>query len=124
MASGVSHNAIFVDNDGKLSSQTITTPYVPSAKQTLIQVKYSAINPADIRHVFMGLYKTSSVTGYEWTGTVITPGEQSNFTTGQELFGASMPAFDGNPRPISSGSHQNFLLAEQLVRNLPRSDIR
>lgn len=115
MTSNISHKAIFIHDDGKVSAERITTPYVPSGAQTLIQVKYSAINPADIRHAFMGLYKKSSVAGYEWVGTVVAPGEQSPYTAGQELFGLSMPGFEGTPRALSSGAHQDFLLAERSV---------
>lgn len=113
MASNNSHKAIFVHDDGKLSIETITTPYKPSGEQNLVQVKYSAINPADIRHAFMGLYKTSSVAGYEWFGTVIEPGEKSPFKVGQELFGLSTPFQEGDARPYSSGAHQDFILAEK-----------
>lgn len=115
MGSITSHKAIFIHDDGKLSIENITTPYKPSRDQTLVQVKYSAINPADIRHAFMGIYKTSSVAGYEWVGTVIEPGEQSPFTVNQELFGLSMPAFNGGARAYSSGAHQDYILAERCA---------
>lgn len=106
------HCAIFAHKDGTLSAETVDTPYTPSGLQSLVRVKYSGINPADIRHIYMGLYDKSSVTGLEWVGTVINTGKESSFSVGLELFGVSMPGF-GIPRPLCSGAHQDFLLAER-----------
>jgi hypothetical protein len=41
----------------------ITETYVATGAQSLISVKYSAINPADLRHYYMGFH--SYVAGYE-----------------------------------------------------------
>ena len=108
------HNeGIFTHNDGSVTAESISEVYQPSGSQALIKVKFSAVNPADIRHAYMGMYKTSSVTGYEWLGTVIKKGSDCSFEIGEEVFGISMPAFSGSPRALSSGAHQDFMLAER-----------
>lgn len=106
------NRGIFVHDDGRISAEAITTAYTPSTKQALIRVEHSAINPADIRHAYMGLYKTSSVAGYEWLGTVVEAGKETSYAVGQRLFGMTAPDFAGGPRSISSGAHQDFLLTE------------
>ena len=101
-------NAIFVGPEGELIVKQIEETYTPKGTQSLVQVTFSAINPADIRHSYMGYY--GSVAGYEWTGTVRGIGEESPFSLGQKLFGISMPE---PRRPISAGAHQDYLLAEK-----------
>lgn len=87
--------------------QQIEETYKPNGSQSLVKVTYSAIDPADIKHAYMGL--CGSVAGYEWTGTVQLVGDDSPFSVGQNLFGLTMP---GAQRPISAGAHQDYLLAE------------
>ena len=101
-------NAIFLEAAGELVVRQVEQNYVPGASQALIKVEYSAINPADIRHAFMGLY--GSVAGYEWVGTVIEKGAKSSFKDGQKLFGFTLP---GTKRPQSVGAHQNYLLTDE-----------
>lgn len=99
--------AIFLEPEGRLSIQDIDEIYEPSGSQSLVKVRYSAINPADIRHSFMGLH--GSVTGYEFAGDVIKVGPESPFQDGQVVFGMSRVAA-GKPKHV--GSHQDYLLAE------------
>lgn len=101
-------NAIFIGPDGDLTVKQIAERYKPEGSESLVQVQYSAINPADIRHSYMGLH--GSVAGYEWTGTVLEVGSASPFSAGQQLFGVSMA---GPQRPIYLGAHQDYLLAEE-----------
>lgn len=100
-------SAIFLEADGKLSLQKVENQYHPVGSQSLVQVEYSAVNPADVRHAFMGLY--GSVAGYEWIGKVIEVGHESPFSIDQRVFGMTMP---GARRPLSSGAHQDHLIAE------------
>lgn len=100
-------SAIFLEADGKLLLQNIEEKYQPVGSQSLVQVEYSAVNPADVRHSFMGLY--GSVAGYEWVGKVVEVGEESPFSIGQRVFGMTMP---GAQRPRSTGAHQDYLIAE------------
>jgi NADPH:quinone reductase-like Zn-dependent oxidoreductase len=99
--------AIFLGEHGALSIKNITEGYKPVGDQALIKVKYSAINPADIKHSFMGLF--GSIAGLEWVGIVVEVGDASSFKVGQELFGTSMP---GRGRPMYLGSHQDYIIAD------------
>jgi NADPH:quinone reductase-like Zn-dependent oxidoreductase len=83
--------------------------YVPHGAQSLIQVKYSAINPADTRHAFMGM--DSFITGYEYIGPVLAVGPDSPYKVGDVLFGVSHWA---DQRDASLGAHQDFMLVEPL----------
>ena len=100
--------AVFLGPNGRLFVGDINERYFPDEKQSLVQVQYSAINPADIRHSYMNLY--GSVAGYEWTGTVIKVGTASPFDVGQSLFGVSMP---GHNRERHLGAHQDYIMTEE-----------
>lgn len=102
--------AVFLGPNGHLSVQRVDETYEPRGDQCLVNVKYSAINPADIRHSYMGLY--GSVAGYEWTGAVVKIGNTSPFAIGQILFGVSLP---GQYRPHYLGAHQDFLITSGYV---------
>lgn len=99
--------AIFLGENGELSIKDITEDYKPVANQALIKVKYSAINPADLKHSFVGL--CGSVAGLEWVGTVIDVGDSTSFKVGEKLFGTAMP---GRQRPLYLGAHQDYLIAD------------
>lgn len=100
MASTLSHKAIYINEQYEPAVKAITTRYVPDANQALIRVKYSAINPADIRHIYMGLHEP--VSGLEWTGTVVEAGDATKLAVGDKAFGITM----------FGGSHQEYLLSE------------
>jgi NADPH:quinone reductase-like Zn-dependent oxidoreductase len=101
------NTALYLDAKATLSVLPNAEVYTPTASQSLIRVKYSAINPADIKHHYMGM--SSHVPGYEWLGTVVSVGPSSPYKPGQTLFGLATP---GNKRPLYAGAHQDFLLAE------------
>ncbi|KFA67860.1 hypothetical protein S40285_08776 [Stachybotrys chlorohalonatus IBT 40285] len=101
--------AIFLGADGHLALEDVTDHYSPTGAQALVKVRYSAVNPADIRHSYMNLY--GSVAGYEFVGEVLEVGPDSRFTKGQVVFGQSMPGYQ---RPKYLGAHQDYLLAEDL----------
>ncbi|KPI37072.1 Protein TOXD [Cyphellophora attinorum] len=102
------NTALYLDAKATLSVLPDAEVYTPTGAQSLIRVKYSAINPADIRHHYMGM--SSHVPGYEWLGTVVSVGPSSPYKPGQNLFGLATP---GNKRPLHAGAHQDFLLAEK-----------
>ncbi|KAL2673728.1 hypothetical protein Neosp_012171 [[Neocosmospora] mangrovei] len=104
------NKAIYLDSQGKHTIRIIEEQYVPTGAQSLVEVKYSAINPADTRHYFMGISEV--VSGYEFAGTVRETGPDSPFKPGQEVFGFSIP---GDRRPLHLGAHQDFLLADNLL---------
>src|SRR6478736_8737085 len=103
------NKAIYMLANGKHEIRTIEEPYIPQKAQSLVEVQYSAINPADTRHSYMDM--SEYVAGYEYTGTVRAVGPESPFTVGQEIFGQSLP-YDHRPNYL--GAHQSFLLAEPL----------
>ncbi|KAI1032529.1 hypothetical protein LB503_012603 [Fusarium chuoi] len=104
------NKAIYMLADGKHEIRTIEEPYTPQKAQSLVEVQYSAINPADTRHSYMNM--SEYVAGYEYTGIVRDVGPESPFTVGQEIFGQSLP-YDHRPNYL--GAHQSFLLAEPLM---------
>lgn len=55
--------AIYLEETGELTVHEITETYTPTDQQSLVSVKYSAINPADLRHYYIGFH--SYVAGYE-----------------------------------------------------------
>lgn len=105
-----SNKAIYLDSQGTHSIRVIKEPYTPQGDQSLVRVQYSAINPADMRHFYMGM--SEFVAGYEFAGTVTEAGPESPFKPGQEVFGFSLP---GDHRPLPRGAHQDYLLAESLM---------
>ncbi|KAI0007251.1 hypothetical protein F4779DRAFT_592815 [Xylariaceae sp. FL0662B] len=111
--------AIYLSPSGDLQVITQTKAYIPTGSQFLVHVKYSAINPADIRHFHMGWH--SFVAGYEWIGTVEAVGPTSPFRPGEAVFGFAKP---GHQRPISVGAHQDYLLTEPwMTYRLPDPEL-
>jgi len=104
------NKAIYQTSEGVHEIRTIQDPYVPKNAQSLVDVQYSGINPADTRHIYMGM--RNYVSGYEFAGTVKQVGPESPFKPGQEVFGVSIPY---NNRPNHLGAHQSFLLAEKFM---------
>ena len=101
---------LYQTSDGNHEIRTIPEPYVPKDAQSLVDVQYSGINPADTRHVYMDM--SNYVAGYEFAGTVKQVGPKSPFKIGQEIFGISIPY---NNRPNYLGAHQSFLLAANFM---------
>ncbi|KIV83754.1 hypothetical protein PV11_05749 [Exophiala sideris] len=99
--------SIFLGENGELSIKDVTEDYKPLGDQALVKVKYSAINPADLKHSYVGL--CGSVAGLEWVGTVVEVGDLSPFKIGQDLFGT---ALFGRQRPLYLGAHQDYLIAD------------
>ncbi|CAI6088580.1 unnamed protein product [Clonostachys chloroleuca] len=59
---------IFLGDNEALSIRDLGDTYKPIGSQALIKVKYSAINPAYLKHFYVGL--GGSITGYDWVGTL------------------------------------------------------
>ncbi|KAM6508340.1 hypothetical protein FALCPG4_018213 [Fusarium falciforme] len=97
---------IYLSTEGPVVRK-ITDKYQPKDSQFLIQVEYSGINPADIKHLTLGFH--SSVAGYDLSGEVISAGPNSKFGVGDKVFGAN-PA--GPNRPLYQGAHQDFVIAD------------
>ncbi|KAJ5320057.1 hypothetical protein N7508_000340 [Penicillium antarcticum] len=105
------HKAIWVDSCDQLSIREIEENYVPQEAETLIQVSFSGINPADLKHgIYMGI--NENVAGYDFSGTVVEAGPGSRFIAGDRVAGLT-PAM--NPRPAKNGAHQQYLIAPDLM---------
>jgi NADPH:quinone reductase-like Zn-dependent oxidoreductase len=102
--------ALYLDESGEIAIRQITETYTPTGAQDLVAVKYSAVNPADLRHYYMGMH--SFVAGYEWMGPVVRAGPESGHKPGDVLFGY---ANYGHQRPLHRGAHQDFILADPLM---------
>ncbi|KAI8951671.1 hypothetical protein F4801DRAFT_543958 [Xylaria longipes] len=99
--------AIFIPASGMPEMITQSASHVPTGTQVLVRVQYSAVNPADRRHFYMGYY--SYVAGYEWLGVVEAAGPSSSFSVGDTLFGLTKL---GHRRPVEFGAHQDLILTE------------
>ncbi|KAH7146828.1 hypothetical protein B0J13DRAFT_524566 [Dactylonectria estremocensis] len=73
---------IYLSTEGP-EIRKITDKYQPQDSQFLVKVEYSGINPADIKHLTLGLH--SSVAGYDLSGEVISAGPSSKFRAGDKV---------------------------------------
>ncbi|KAI0857128.1 hypothetical protein F4860DRAFT_368312 [Xylaria cubensis] len=103
----MNRTAIFIPTSGVPELITQSASYVPTGTQVLVRVKYSAVNPADLRHFYMGMH--SYVAGYEWLGVVEAAGPHASFAIGDTLFGLTEIS---HRRPVELGAHQDLLLTE------------
>ncbi|KXH29419.1 hypothetical protein CSIM01_12807 [Colletotrichum simmondsii] len=107
--------SIWLGDDGKLSQRQVFDMYEPAGADTLVHIKYSGINPADMKHYLMGLH--SFIAGYEFSGIVVNIGPESPFHVGDTVFGMNRPE---HQRPAHLGAHQDFAIAEtQAFFKLP-----
>ncbi|KAH8594255.1 hypothetical protein B0O99DRAFT_687896 [Bisporella sp. PMI_857] len=112
-----SNKAIWISSENELSLQTITDRYDPVGEQILVEVEYSGINPADIKHgLILGLNDYPS--GYEYSGKVIRTGAQAKFSIGDLVLGHNRV---NKKKPIYHGSHQNFLIGEHAISKVPQN---
>lgn len=112
--------AIWLGEHGRLSVKEISDNYEPFEHQALVKISFSAINPADLTHAFVGLF--GSIAGLAWVGSVIQTGAAAPFNVGQDLFGATMP---GRERPVYLGGHQDYIIVDgydDLCFELPQRD--
>lgn len=119
------NTCLFVDNDCKTSVIRNFPLPTPGEDEYLIEVLYSGVNPADIKHA-PGLGVRDVVMGYDFCGRVLdTPKSPPNgaghakFAVG-ELVAGMTPT--GVGRPQKYGSHQEQLAApEDMMFSVPES---
>lgn len=119
------NTCLFVDNDCKTSVIRNFTWPTPGDDEYLIEVLYSGVNPADIKHA-PGLGIRDVVMGYDFCGRVLRtpespPGGPGNarFAVG-DLVAGMTPT--GVGRPQKYGSHQDQLAApEDAMFGVPES---
>ncbi|PMD45573.1 NAD(P)-binding protein [Hyaloscypha variabilis F] len=110
-----SNRAIWISAQNELSLRPITETYEPEGAQVLVQVEYSGINPADLKHgLHLGLNDYPS--GYEYSGKVIQAGEEAKFSVGDLVLGHNLV---GKNKPIYHGSHQDVLIGEHYISHVP-----
>ncbi|KAL1864007.1 hypothetical protein Daus18300_007972 [Diaporthe australafricana] len=106
------NTCLFVDNDCKTSVIRNFAAPTPADDEYLIEVLYSGVNPADIKHA-QGLGIRDVVMGYDFCGRVLRtptsppggPGKAA-FAVG-DLVAGMTPT--GRPRPKKYGSHQDHM---------------
>lgn len=119
------NTALFVDNDCKTSVIRNFPLPTPGDDEYLIEILYSGVNPADIKHA-PGLGIRNTVMGYDFCGRVLrTPASppdgpgKARFAVG-DLVAGMTPT--GVGRPQKYGSHQNQLAADEgLIFGVPDS---
>jgi NADPH:quinone reductase-like Zn-dependent oxidoreductase len=109
----VQNTALWVNTENELSVIRQDDSRVPDHGELLIEVLYSGINPADIKHaVHLGVRDT--VVGYDFCGKVLKSGHSHSKFSGGDLVAGYTPT--GVGRPAQYGSHQNYLVC-------PESDV-
>jgi NADPH:quinone reductase-like Zn-dependent oxidoreductase len=110
------NRAIWLDENNDLSIRTIYETYKPTKAEILVEVSYSGINPADIKHGSAGMNNYPA--GYEFSGTVLEAGEGmgSKFKTGDSVMAFAAPQ---RGRSIQYGAHQRYHVARQFIYHVP-----
>jgi len=113
------NTALFLDDTLKVSVKHDFPAPVPSDDEYLVEVLYSGVNPADIKHGYMGI--TNVVMGYDFSGKVVQVPKNAahapKFPVGS-LVGGTTPT--GAGRPTRWGTHQGHLAAlEELMFLVP-----
>ncbi|EEU41314.1 uncharacterized protein NECHADRAFT_83257 [Fusarium vanettenii 77-13-4] len=114
---GTLNKAIYVGPDNGLSVRDILAEYEPGQNQALVQVHYSGVNPADVKHgVLLGL--NDYVCGYEFSGEVLKAGPNFRYAVSEYIYGSKRVGFGSE-----FGAHQGRLLVEgnTLIAKRPPS---
>ncbi|KAF5552541.1 toxD [Fusarium phyllophilum] len=100
-----SNKAIYIDANNVLSVRDMPT-YRPGKNQALLQVHYSGINPADLKHgTEFGM--NDSVSGYEFNGTILEAGSDFPYNEGDDVYGTKMMGLGSE-----FSAHQDLMLVE------------
>jgi NADPH:quinone reductase-like Zn-dependent oxidoreductase len=112
----MANRAIWLDQNNELSIRTIEAAYKPAKGEILVEVMYSGVNPADIKHGGLGMNNYPA--GYEFSGMVLEAGEgmESKFKLGDHIMGFAAPELE---RPIQYGTHQRYHIARQFIYHVP-----
>ncbi|EUC29977.1 hypothetical protein COCCADRAFT_7880 [Bipolaris zeicola 26-R-13] len=100
------NKAIYIGPEDELFSTEYDDLYEPADNQGLIQVHYSGINPADLKHG-IDFKMNDHVCGYEFSGKVVKAGTGFPYVVGDEIFGSKKIELGSK-----FGAHQDWLLAE------------
>jgi len=116
-----SSKALYVDEDGQIQIRNDIKHEEIAANEIVVEVKYSGVNPADVKHSQLGI--RSTVSGYDFCGTVVSTPTGSRFKKGTTVAGYTP---SGIGRPLKYGVHQRCLacpedMAFEVPSNLPES---
>lgn len=100
------NKAIYIGPRNELFGTEYDDLYKPDDNQGLVQVHYSGINPADLKHG-LAFRMNNHVCGYEFSGKVISAGKGFRYAVGEEVFGSKKMGSGSQ-----FGAHQDWLLAE------------
>ncbi|KAJ4350603.1 hypothetical protein N0V95_004607 [Ascochyta clinopodiicola] len=120
--SSYSQKALYIDERGEFIVRDDILIHTPSANELLVKVRFSGVNPADVRHATQ-LGIRSTVAGYDFAGAVIQAPSESGFSEGDIVAGYT-PSSLG--RPLKYGTHQHVLavpsdMTYRVPPNLPAS---
>ncbi|KAF3398231.1 Protein TOXD [Penicillium rolfsii] len=108
--------AVYVDSDTKSLIRTDIPVPEPSENELLIDVHYTGVNPADLRHA-TGLGIKSTVIGYDFAGRMVKAPAESHFKEGAIVAGYTP---SGIPRSHKYGTYQPQLaVPEDMVFSVP-----
>lgn len=110
------NRAIWLGEDEQVSIRDIEDSYTPLESEVLVEVLYSGINPADIKHGGLGF--NNCVAGYDFAGKVIRAGRKrtDHFSPGDLVLGFSAPALN---KPQQYGVHQKYHCAQHFIYHVP-----
>lgn len=113
------NTALFIDDSLKTSVKRDFPIPVPGDDEYLVEVLYSGVNPADIKHAHLGI--TNVVMGYDFCGRVVAVPKHSEhaprFAVGDVVAGTTPT---GAGREWKYGVHQAFVAAvEELTFKVP-----
>ncbi|KAL1637761.1 putative secondary metabolism biosynthetic enzyme [Neofusicoccum ribis] len=114
------NTAIWINSEAGLEVKQYDNLPEPKGEFTLVEVAYSGINPADVKHGrLLGIRNT--VAGYDFSGTVVKAGPGSKHRVGDKIAGCTP---SGIGRPAEYGTHQDYAIAPDgmtfaIPENLP-----
>ncbi|EUC43351.1 hypothetical protein COCMIDRAFT_101114 [Bipolaris oryzae ATCC 44560] len=100
------NKAIYIGPQNELFATECDDLYEPADNQGLVQVHFSGINPADLKHG-TDFRMNDHVCGYEFSGKVVKAGTGFPYAVGDEIFGSKKIGLGSK-----FGAHQDWLLAE------------
>ncbi|KAL6705101.1 hypothetical protein ACN47E_007360 [Coniothyrium glycines] len=111
-----SNKALYADENATILVRNDITEHDLAANELLIEVNFSGVNPADVKHA-TGLGIRQTVLGYDFAGRVVKSSGSSQYKAG-DLVAGYTPSSIG--RPLKYGSHQDFVAApEDMVFHVP-----
>ncbi|KAG6260161.1 hypothetical protein E4U49_005190 [Claviceps purpurea] len=107
-----SHRALWVGGRGELSIRQQPSPTAASlsAKQYIVRVIYSGVNPADQKHA-MVLGLGDRVAGYDAAGIIVATGAETSLKKGRRVCVLAKTGIVEHAERY--GCHQEFLVAEE-----------